>query len=303
MKKSSFPTMKLLLIRPAAFGSNPETLANNTFQKESSENDVEISKMAVDEFDNMVKELLDKNFDLKVFQEPDNQNSPDTIFPNNWFSTNNDKSCVLYPMYSIQRRGERRAEFIDGIKNFGEYTNIFDLSDYENNNVFLEGTGSIVFDHHNKKAYCSGSVRSDEGLFNKLCQKLNYVPYYFHSSSSGVPVYHTNVLMAMGVHTVVICSEIINTKDFEVLQNSFENDGKKILDISEDQMKSFVGNMLLAKNSENKSFWLMSKTAFDSLKHEQKLMLEEEGDLLYFNIPTIEEYGGGSVRCMLAEIY
>jgi hypothetical protein len=288
------------MIRPAGFGSNPDTLKSNAFQSESMDDIGKIALQAQREFDSMHLKLLENDFDLLILAEPEDEPLPDSVFPNNWFSTHEEKGLVLYPMLSEFRRRERREGFIEQIQKTGAYNEVLDLSEYENKGKFLEGTGSIVFDHIEKTAYCALSPRSDEELFEKLCIKLGYRSCSFHAKDrNGIPIYHTNVLMAIGEKSAVICTEIIHEE--EKVLNLLSK--KEIVDISEEQMTQFCGNTLLASNTKGERFWLMSKTAEESFTFAQKASLEKDGFILSFQIPTIEKYGGGSVRCMLAELY
>ncbi len=288
------------MVRPTGFNSNPETIGSNSFQFSTVGTDDSISISALAEFDEMREKLIRNDFELIILEEPINSELPDSIFPNNWFSTHHDKLMVIYPMLSQLRRLEKRPEFIKVIKEIGRCNTVLDLSAYENKSKFLEGTGSVVFDHKNKKAFCCASPRSDRDIFEKLCESLSYKPVYFHAKNkNGIDIYHTNVLMAIGISTVVICMEIIKEKD--LLSN--ELNACTLIEISEDQMNHFAGNVLLAQNKSEQYFWLMSKSAEESLDIFQKELLLKEGEILSFEIPTIETYGGGSVRCMIAEMY
>lgn len=295
-----FPCSKLLLIRPSGFGSNPDTIATNAFQSQASEEARIISQKARAEFDGMYQKLQSQGFDTLLLKEPEEEPLPDSVFPNNWFSTHPDKKLILYPMLSEFRRRERRTAFIDAIRESGNYRPVVDLSKYEKDALFLEGTGSVVFDHTAKKAFCAASPRNHGYLFEKLCEELEYRAIFFHTADSkGIPVYHTNVLMAIGRNSAIICTKVIREKE-TVLENLSQ---KEIIEISESQMTSFCGNVLLVSNKKGRTFWLMSNTAEASLNAKQKQALSNEGEILSFHIPTIEKYGGGSVRCMLAELF
>ncbi|QNL20628.1 amidinotransferase [Hyphobacterium sp. CCMP332] len=293
-----------MMVRPASFGSNPETLQNNAFQKSDVIDSKKIQREALIQFDDMFNKLRENNFDLLVLDEPLGDALPDTIFPNNWFSTHQRREIILYPMFSALRRKERRPEFIEAISDSSNYNLLLDLSQKEKNGVFLEGTGSVVFDHNSRLAFCCESPRSNESLFFELVEHLNYRGFYFKAiDKNGVPIYHSNVMMAVGVRKTVVCLDAIDKNDRDQMIALLKEGRKDIISITLEQMHQYAGNLLLAKNDDNQAFWLMSKTAFDCLDQSQIDSLKEDGEILYFNIPVIEKYGGGSVRCMLAELF
>lgn len=294
-------TNNILLIRPANFGFNEETRASNVFQKELSENAETVRQNALLEFEAVAAKLRSHGVDVFVFDDTPSPVKTDAVFPNNWISFHADGTVVLYPMLSANRRLERRADIIESLKDKFEITNIIDLSIYESENLFLEGTGSIVFDHANKIAYAALSPRTDKELFLDLCEKLNYKPVIFTAHDrSGSEIYHTNVMMCIGEEFAVICLESITDKSERAnVFSKLATTGHEVVDITFDQMNSFAGNMLLVRND----LLVMSQSAHRSLTKTQKLALEKYCELLPFAIPTIETVGGGSARCMIAEIF
>ncbi len=294
----------LLMVRPSSFGSNPETLENNAFQSQPEKNSEEISKSALAEFDQMLNTLRENHFNILVLEEPNANALPDSVFPNNWFSTHDNSLMLIYPMFSKLRRGERREDFIKEIQKQGSYNLTLDLSQKELNGEYLEGTGSIVFDHSSAIAYCCESARSNKALFEELTDYLGYEACYFKAcDAGGSPIYHTNVLMSIGTRNIVICLDSVSENDRERVLDCIKSSEKEVLEISPEQMNHFAGNLLLAKNTKNQAYWLMSETAYKCLSQDQINALNVDGEILYFSIPTIEKYGGGSVRCMLAELY
>lgn len=293
----------LLMVEPNDFGFNEETSESNSFQKKSEMND--LKEKAMLEFKNAI-DLLSKNgIDVITFPSPENFKCPDAVFPNNWFSTHQNGQLIIYPMLTLNRRAERNPFIIDYLKNNFEVTEIIDLSKNENENKILEGTGSIVFDHENKLAYACISPRTNENLLDEICKKLNYTPIVFEALDlNGNQIYHTNVVMAIGKKYVVICLDCIeNSLEKSMIRQKIKEIGKELIEISISQMNSFAGNMLEVQNSEGKSILVMSQSAFESLNPLQKENLSKYSQLLPIDIKTIETIGGGSARCMMAEIY
>ncbi|MEQ9313382.1 MAG: arginine deiminase-related protein [Cytophagales bacterium] len=295
---------KLMMVRPHSFGSNPETLLNNAFQISDMADAIKTQREALIQFDDMQKKLRENNFNLLVLEEPMGDVLPDSVFPNNWFSTHQNGEIILYPMFSAMRRKERRPEFIDAIGKSSNYNLLLDLSEKEKKGIFLEGTGSVVFDHASHMAFCCESPRSNKALFFELAGHLNYKGFYFKAfDKKGIPIYHSNVMMAIGVRKAVVCLDAIDKTDQDQMIALLKDGGKDIISITLEQMHQFAGNLLLAKNDDNQAFWLMSKRAFDSFDTRQINSLKEDGEILFFDISVIEKYGGGSVRCMLAELF
>ncbi len=235
--------------------------------------------------------------------------SPDSIFPNNWVSFHENGRVALYPMFAPNRRVERRADILDTVRNEGfKISEINDLSAPENEDKFLEGTGSMIFDHDHKIAYGSVSLRLDEELFRDFCDEFGYTPVVFHSfqnvGNQRLPIYHTNVMMCVAEQFVVICLDCIDDElEREKVQEVIKSTEKEVIEISEDQMHQFAGNMLQVQNEEGTQFLVMSETAYKSLTKEQIEKIESYCEIIYADLNTIEVNGGGSARCMLAEVF
>lgn len=300
-------TNTVLMIEPVAFGYNAQTAENNYFQVEQKGADTQ-SKALV-EFNNFVEKLRNKGINVIAVKDTLEPHTPDSIFPNNWVSFHKDGKVVLYPMFAPNRRAERRMDILEIIKSKGfEITEIDDFTASENENKFLEGTGSMIFDHDNKIAYGSVSLRLDEELFKEFCAKYGFTPVVFHSYQNAgdqrLPIYHTNVMMCVADQFVVICLDCIDDElEREKVQEVIKSSGKEIIEISEDQLQQFAGNMLQVNNSEGKKFLVMSETAYKSLTPEQIQNIEKNCEIIYSELDTIEVNGGGSARCMLAEVF
>ena len=300
-------TNTVLMIEPVAFGYNAQTAENNYFQVEQKGADTQ-SKALV-EFNNFVEKLRNKGINVIAVKDTLEPHTPDSIFPNNWVSFHKDGKVVLYPMFAPNRRAERRMDILETLKNNGfKITEIDDFTASENENKFLEGTGSMIFDHDNKIAYGSVSLRLDEELFKEFCTKYGFTPVVFHSYQNAgdqrLPIYHTNVMMCVADKFVVICLDCIDDElEREKVQEVIKSSGKEIIEISEDQLQQFAGNMLQVQNSEEKKFLVMSQTAYQSLKPEQINSIEKYCEIIYSDLNTIEVNGGGSARCMLAEVF
>ena len=300
-------TNTVLMIEPVAFGYNAQTAENNYFQVEQKGADTQ-SKALV-EFNNFVEKLRNKGINVIAVKDTLEPHTPDSIFPNNWVSFHKDGKVVLYPMFAPNRRAERRMDILEILKNNGfEITEIDDFTASENENKFLEGTGSMIFDHDNKIAYGSVSLRLDEELFKEFCAKYGFTPVVFHSYQNAgdqrLPIYHTNVMMCVADQFVVICLDCIDDElEREKVQEIIKSSGKEIIEISEDQLQQFAGNMLQVQNSEEKKFLVMSQTAYQSLTPEQINSIEKYCEIIYSDLNTIEVNGGGSARCMLAEVF
>ena len=299
-------TDTVLMIEPAAFGFNAETAQNNYFQI-NSEN-AETQTKALQEFNNFVEKLRSKGINVIIVKDTLEPHTPDSIFPNNWISMHQDGTVVLYPMCAVNRRWERRNDILEILKRNFSVKEIVDLSAPENDGKFLEGTGSMIFDHDNKIAYGSVSLRLDEKLFREFCEKFGFEPVVFHSyqtaNNERLPIYHTNVMMCVADQFVVICLDCIDDETERVkVVNAIVNSGKEIIEISEEQMQQFAGNMLQVQNYEGKKFLVMSQSAYQSLTPEQILNIEKYSEIIYSDLETIETNGGGSARCMLAEVF
>ena len=299
-------TDTVLMIEPAAFGFNAETAQNNYFQV-NSEN-AETQNRALQEFNNFVEKLRSKGINVITMKDTLEPHTPDSIFPNNWISMHRDGTVVLYPMCAVNRRWERRNDILEILKRNFSVKEIIDLSAPENDGKFLEGTGSMIFDHDNKLAYGSVSLRLDEPLFREFCEKFGFTPVVFHSyqtaNNERLPIYHTNVMMCVADQFVVICLDCIDDETERVnVVNAIVNSGKEIIEISESQMQRFAGNMLQVHNAEGKKFLVMSLSAYQSLTQEQISNIEKYSEIIYSDLETIETNGGGSARCMLAEVF
>ena len=299
-------TDTVLMIEPAAFGFNAETAQNNYFQV-NSEN-AETQNRALQEFNNFVEKLRSKGINVITVKDTLEPHTPDSIFPNNWISMHQDGTVVLYPMCAVNRRWERRNDILEILKRNFSVKEIIDFSATENDGKFLEGTGSMIFDHENKLAYGSVSLRLDEQLFREFCEKFGFEPVVFHSyqtaNNERLPIYHTNVMMCVADQFVVICLDCIDDETERVnVVNAIVNSRKEIIEISESQMQRFAGNMLQLQNPEGKKFLVMSLSAYQSLTPEQISNIEKYSEIIYSDLETIETNGGGSARCMLAEVF
>ena len=301
-------TNSILMIRPINFGYNEETAKDNHYQiKELSHKNV--NERAQKEFDNMVFILRKNGVSVHVFQDDENEYTPDSIFPNNWVSFHENGDVGLYPMCAENRRMERRPEVLDFLENEGfTISNIVDYSSAESENKFLEGTGSMILDRENRLAYCSISNRSNEDLFIEFCEDFEFTPIIFNSfqtvGNKRLPIYHTNVMMCVATDYVIVCLDSIDDKKQRKNVSSFiKESGKKLIEISENQVESFAGNMLELVNDKGESILVMSKSAEDSLNENQKNIITEYSRIISSDINTIETCGGGSTRCMMAEIF
>jgi hypothetical protein len=293
----------VFLVRPAGFGYNHETARTNSFQvKPAREQD--LSERVLQEFDSFAASLRAAGVGVTVFDDTAAPRKPDAVFPNNWISLHEDGTVVLYPMCTPNRRPERRADLVDKLAQDFEIRTMVDLSVYEKQNRFLEGTGSIVFDHIHKIAYACLSRRTDKLLLEEVCEKLGYEPFGFTAlDAQGAPIYHTNVMMCVGTRFAVICSGAVNKAGRAMLKDRLLGSGRELLEISMDQMGRFAGNMLELSAADGKTVIALSQNAQSSLTQAQKEMLGGHAQLLALPVPAIEQTGGGSVRCMIAEIF
>lgn len=296
------------MVRPSSFRTNTQTLQNNHFQKISDSSDEIILQKTLIEFDNLVNKIRSYGIPVTVFQDDLIFDTPDSIFPNNWISFHTEKKIVLYPMYAENRRLERNENIIKKVESTGVVIDtILDYTKAELNNQFLEGTGSMVLDRKNKKAYASISERTSEILLDEFCDEFNYMPIVFESyqnhGNRSYLIYHTNVMMCVADKYSVICLESIKSEDEKKkVKQSLIDDGKEIIEISSKQLDCFSGNMIeLIYNK--KSYLVMSETAFKSLSENQLSSINNYSEIIYSNVDTIESCGGGSVRCMIAEVF
>lgn len=292
---------KLLLIRPAGFAYNAETAVTNSFQKQGTA----VQEPALAEFDQFVNTLNAHGIETLVIPDTESPAKPDAVFPNNWFSTTENGALLLYPMQAESRRNERRNDIIEKLKSEFGYQTVHDFSACEKEGKFLEGTGSIVFDHLQRIAYAALSPRTDRDLLLEVCEKTGYLPLVFQTADrGGKPVYHTNVMLALHEKAAVVCFDCIpDASDRRSVQRMLEISGKTILQISIEQMESFAGNMLFVKNRNGEDKVILSERAWYSLNQNQQEELAAIADPVYSKLETIENCGGGSARCMLAELF
>ena len=295
--------MEILMVRPYQFYFNQQTAANNFFQ--SNINIENANELAIAEFDVMVAQLRAHQIKVNVVQDTKDPSTPDAIFPNNWISTHAGGTLCLYPMYAENRRAERKSTVLDFLYSNYKIQNVLDLTDLEKEGKFLEGTGSMVLDHQNKIAYGCLSERLDKEAFTNWCDKMQFNPITFKAvDDKAQHIYHTNVLMCMGNQFVVICLESIpNELEKQMLLESFLQTNKEVIKISQDQLNHFAGNMLQVFDMHEKPHLIMSEQAHASLHPAQIKSLEKYNPILPISIPTIEALGGGSTRCMMAEIH
>lgn len=292
----------VLMVRPANFGFNPETSASNSFQQqEYIEN---INEIVLGEFDRVVEQLKSNGIDVLVSQSNDPL-APDCIFPNNCFSTHSPNKLTVYPMLAANRRRERMGNLLVDLKDHYEVENVIDFSSFEVDNLFLEGTGSIVFDHAQKIAFAVRSPRTHEKVLNQLCEKLGYTPFLFACVDTGQqPIYHTNVVMNIGVDYVVYYPDgITDATVRERMLQLFHKSGLHVISLTWNQVQHFCGNMLQLQNKVGELFTICSTSAFKFLLEEQKGLISKRSNFLVVDIPMIEKIGGGGIRCMLAEVF
>ncbi|MDZ7614435.1 MAG: arginine deiminase-related protein [Flavobacteriaceae bacterium] len=303
-------TNNILMIRPVAFRMNEQTAENNYYQKQlSALSKKEVQERAVQEFDAFVLKLREAGVHVVVVEDTLVPDTPDSIFPNNWISFHEKGTVALYPMFAENRRLERREDVLDKLEAEGfVIENVIDYTEAEKEDIFLEGTGSLLLDRVHRKAYCALSPRADEELFIEFCEDLEYTPVIFHAyqtvEGKRELIYHTNVMMALAEKFAVICLDAIDDKAERknVLQHLRE-DGKQVIAITEAQVNQFAGNMLQVIGNDEQRFTIMSKAAYLSLTKEQIATIEASSKILYSDLHTIETAGGGSARCMMAEVF
>lgn len=303
-------TNSILMIRPVAFRMNEQTAVNNYYQKVlDGLLPATVNAKAQQEFDAFVSKLRAVGVDVTVVDDTLSPDTPDSIFPNNWISFHENGDVALYPMFAENRRQERREDILDILEDKGfEINNIMDYTSAEEDGFFLEGTGSLVLDRANSKAYCALSPRADEELFIEFCEDFDYAPVIFEAfqtvNSERKLIYHTNVMMCVGETFAVICSDCIDDKkERKMVLDSLKENGKEIILITEAQMNNFAGNMLEVRGANDKRYLVMSAAAHESLTQKQIGQLEKHAEILSSSLDTIEACGGGSARCMMAEIF
>jgi hypothetical protein len=297
------------MIRPVAFRMNEQTAVNNYFQEDLDLKNTEINKKAQQEFDAFVQELRDHGVQVVVVDDIKEQDTPDSIFPNNWVSFHEDGTVCVYPMFAENRRKERREDILDILERQGfAINNVMDYTEAEEEGVFLEGTGSILLDRVHQKAYCALSERAHEELFIEFCEDFDCFPVIFTANQTvdgqRLPIYHTNVMMAMAETFAVIClATIDDKKERKNVVDHLKMDGKEIIDITEEQMYHFAGNMLQVIGANDQRFMVMSSAAYNSLRNDQIKAIEKHCTIIHSPLDTIETCGGGSARCMMAEVF
>ncbi len=292
---------QVIMIRPLSFGFNPETALSNYFQQPGSLNPAAVQSAALKEFDALANLLTTNHVDVKIFQDTALPVKPDAVFPNNWFSTHADGTVILYPMLNANRRPERREDIVQWLQTHFQVSRVIDLSPNESQQLYLEGTGSLVFDHHSRKVYTGLSPRTNEALVHTVAGHLGYEAIVFRATdSAGRELYHTNVVMSISDTLCVLCAEAIS-ENRHAMESSIRNSGKELLIISMNQMENFAGNMLLPQNTKAEPVMIMSTRAFQSLNAVQIKTIEKHASILHSDLSVIETVGGGSARCMLAE--
>ncbi|WP_333661637.1 citrulline utilization hydrolase CtlX [Chishuiella changwenlii] len=308
MKNKQY-TSTILMVEPTAFYYNPETAVNNYFQTETSASQEEIQQQALEEFNGMVSALRSKGVNVITIKDTLTPHTPDSIFPNNWISFHSDGNVVLYPMFAKNRRDERREEDVLGLLEEKGFliNDVIDFTSAEEDDIFLEGTGSIILDRENELAFACISQRTDEELLIEFCEELEYTPVVFTANQTvdgqRKPIYHTNVMMCIADKYAIVCLDSIDDKKEKknVCEYLLES-GKEIIPITEAQMHQFAGNMLQV-GGLGQSYLVMSQTAYNSLTEDQKSKIENYNPILPVKIDLIEKLGGGSARCMMAEVF
>ena len=300
-------TSQLLMVRPANFSSNKETIETNKFQndltadlKENTQN------QAVREFDKMVKLLRDHGISVIDIDDIQELENTDAVFPNNWVSFHQDNTVVIYPMMARSRRSEKRYDILEYLTKYQSFKidRIIDMSYLEEENLFLEGTGSMIFDRVNKTVFACKSSRTSLEALEIFCKDMGYKPIVFDAIIDNYPIYHTNVMMSLGKKTAFLCSESIKDKaDNLLIKNYFKDLEKNIIEISPEQMNNFAGNVIEVENGKGESHIIMSDSAYKALDHKQLDSISSVANILTIPLRTIERYGGGSARCMVAEIF
>ena len=302
-------TNTVLMVRPVAFRMNEETAVNNYFQEDIQLRNEEINRIAQQEFDALVVKLRNVGVRVIVVDDKAELDTPDSIFPNNWVSFHEDGTAVIYPMFAENRRRERRMEIFEELENQGfEIKEVLDYTEAEDEGLYLEGTGSMILDRVNQKAYCALSPRADEELFIEFCEDMEFTPVIFGAfqnvDGKRNPIYHTNVMMCVADEFAVICLDSIDDpKERKNVIKHLKEDGKEIIKITEVQMHLFAGNMLQVIGAQGKKYLVMSTTAHNSLTQEQLKKIENYNEIISSDISTIETCGGGSTRCMMAEVF
>ncbi len=302
-------TNHIMMVRPVAFHMNEQTAVNNHYQQsEEGVSGAEIQQEALSQFDEFVEKLRAKGVIVTVFEDTLEPPTPDSIFPNNWISFHQDGTIRLYPMFAENRRRERREDIIDSIKNQVEIKDLVSFTSWEEQGAYLEGTGSLLLDRQNKIAYVAISARTMLGPLQDFCEEADFEPVTFHANQTvgekRLPIYHTNVMMCLGEAFAVVCMDSVDDKEErKALLESLMKTEKELIEISEAQKEQFAGNMLQVIGRDDQRLVMMSSAACHSLHEKQVEQLSHHGEIVHSDIHTIEKLGGGSVRCMMAEVF
>ena len=297
-------TSRILMISPDKFRNNELTISDNSFQSRGLEN-ISISDNAISEFERLKESISKRGVDVHAISDDSQFDTPDAVFPNNWISFHHTNRAILYPMSALNRRFERKSSVLKKLSDQGIKINIIkDYSHFVKDDKYLEGTGSIVLDRQNKFAYCSLSKRSDHDLLKIFCSEMNYKPIVFNSLYQSKPIYHTNVMMSICNNFSIICLDsIVDENQKKDVVTNLKNSNLEIIDIKIDQMCSFLGNCIQLVDSKSNPLLVMSSRAYSSIKNSQLKIIEKHTDIIHSDIKTIEDNGGGSARCMIAEIF
>ncbi|MFD0977792.1 citrulline utilization hydrolase CtlX [Salinimicrobium gaetbulicola] len=302
-------TDTILMVRPVAFRMNEQTAVNNYFQEGLQLENEKINRKAQEEFDAFVAKLRGVGVNVIVVNDDEKLDTPDSIFPNNWVTFHEDATAVLFPLFAENRRRERRAEIFEKIEEEGyEIKDVIDYTSAEEEELFLESTGSMILDRVNEKAYCALSPRASEELLIEFCEDMEFTPVVFNAyqdvDGKRMPIYHTNVMMCLAENFAVICLDSIDDpKERKNVVKHLKSDGKEIIEISEAQMHHYAGNMLQVSGKDGKKYLVMSESARQSLLPNQVAAIEKHCEILSSDLETIETCGGGSARCMMAEVF
>ena len=303
-------TNTILMIRPVSFRMNEQTAVNNYYQKViDGLMPATANVKAQREFDTLVEKLRAVGVNVVVVDDTLDSDTPDSIFPNNWISFHESGDVVLYPMFAENRRLERREDVLEVLEDSGfQIIDIMDYTSAEEDNIFLEGTGSIVLDRANEIAYCALSPRADEELFIEFCEDFEYNPIIFEAyqtvEGERKYIYHTNVMMCVGETFAIICADCIDDKsERKMVLESLKKSGKEVILITEEQVNNFAGNMLQVRGTNDELFTVMSSSAYQSLKKDQINRIEKHSKIIHSSLDVIEACGGGSARCMMAEVF
>lgn len=296
---------RIMMMRPKHFGFDPTTARSNSFQsKEGAEQIETIAELAIKEFDTAVEKLRSNDISVIALEDTDEPKKPNAVFPNNWVSFHEDGKVLLYPMMTESRRSERRNQVLETLVNEGvSISEVIDISSFEAEDKFLESTGSFVLDYDHKIAYACLSTRTHPEVLDKACKLLGFQPILFEAyNKADEAIYHTNVLMCVAAKYAVVCLDAIPLIQRDEVAKALKESGHEVIEITMDQMYAFAGNMLEVLNKEGKSVLVMSQSAMDSLSQKQLNRLSNYSKLVSVEIPTIEKYGGGSVRCMMCKV-